>query len=258
MDGFREKQRAANEGKPAAKQDPGALGHDPGVGAEAAAGGGACWKGDVRPPRTGAGKAGLGQRSGGPARGTGRGWVCGGGRRGARAGGGAAARGGLWRQSVTHAAAREAAAAAAAGAAGTGTGARARAGAGCLPPSLASSLSSFFAGGRAGLSAAPSERKKGGRGRQVPAAATDPCRGGGLWLRRGRSTLRGGAHIQSVRIRGRPGLLLAVVAGRDLMRRACERREIRSLGEERRRRRAVLQLPESESSLQEAAAAART
>lgn len=51
----------------------------------------------------------------------------------------AAAQGGFWRLSVTHAAAREAAAEAAAapGAAGTGRGARAPPGAGRLPHSLA-------------------------------------------------------------------------------------------------------------------------
>ena len=155
-----------------------------------------------------------GPRSGSRTCGGGRGGVCGGGLGGgARAGPGRAGprRGaGPGGPSVTHAAVREAATAAAADAAGTGTGARARAGAGCLlpPSSLSRSLSGPLAS-RPGaeLATAFSGRKKWGA---EDADKFQQYRGSGprRWLRfrRGRSALRGGAHGQSVRGGGRPGL----------------------------------------------------
>lgn len=151
------------EAGPAKQQDEDALGHDPWAGAQAAAGGGSCSRGEV-PDRTR--EAGFRRRRGigggvGPA---GRGRT--------------AAQGGFWRRSVTHAAAREAAAEAAAapGAAGTGRGARAPPGAGRLPHSL----SCFLTRGGAGLAPVHS------RSPQLAAARTGQGRaprGWGRWVR---------------------------------------------------------------------------
>lgn len=154
----------------------------------------------------------------------------------------------------------EAATAAAAGAAGTGTGARARAGAGCLPPSLPPSLArspACLLAGRGPGSPHHSWEGRKGRGdrgsRQVPAAAADPGQGGACGSdgtgarsaaeRTARASEEGGVWA----FRSPWG------RGRDPMRRAREGREIRSPGGARRRRRAVLQLPEPGSGRQEAA-----
>lgn len=196
------------EAGPAKWQDTGSLGHDPGAGAQAAAGGGSCSGGGSRP------HAGAGPRWKG---------------RGLR--GRAAAQGGLWWPSVTHAAAREAAAAVAAGAAGTGRSARAPPGAGRL------SIARLLSDPR--------------RGRACPGVLEKPSAGRGSHGAGARSA--GGRARCGRERRGAPGLPL-FEAG-DPMRRAREGREIRSSGGEQRGWRTVRQRPEPGGGQQEAAAA---
>lgn len=152
----------------------------------------------------------------------------------------AAAQGGLWRPSVTHAAAREAAAeaaaAVAAGAAGTGRGARAPPGGRGPPPSVARLLSDPR------------------RGRACPGVLEKPAGSRG-WHGAGARSAGGRARCGRER-RGAPGLPLFEAGGP--MRRAREGREIRSSGGARRGRRAVRrrqQRPEPGGGPQEAAAA---
>lgn len=197
--------------------------------------GGGAWTSVWRPgSRRWAGRGLLGRAGGGARAGPGKA----GPRRGAGSGG----------RSVTHAAVREAAAAVAAGAAGTGTGARARAGAGCFPQSLAF---------RPWVRDRPSPlRKEEGEAenadkfayqRGIPAKTETAPPTGSSALRSRAQSVRSGE-------RGVPGpFALCGAAGRDPMRRAREGLEIRRPGGARRRRRAVLQLPEPGSGRQEAA-----
>lgn len=106
----------------------------------------------------------------------------------------AAAQGGFWWRSVTHAAAREAAAEAAAapGAAGTGRGARAPPGAGRLRHSLAC----FPTRGGAGLAPVHS------RSRQLAAARTGQGRAPRRWGRWVRACAAGGSWPSAL---GGPG-----------------------------------------------------
>jgi hypothetical protein len=108
--------------------------------------------------------------------------------------GGAAALGGFWRPSVTHAAAREAAAEAAAepGAAGTGRGARAPPGAGRLPHSFACFPT------RSGAGLAPVHS----RSPQLAAARTGQGRAPRGWGRWVRACAAGGAWPSAL---GGPG-----------------------------------------------------